>query len=148
MSTNFSRYIDGLIAWPAIDYDKSYWAQCMDSARAISEHLGYPITSHGNGWDIYLKGSKWYIKKEVWSYVPLTWDLIFMKPSKANWNAGHIAVADEGCTMARYNVIHQNYWVQWASGSGKGDRHLKRQNIPAQQWGGILAREVPFDIKP
>ena len=70
-----------------------------------------------------------------------------MKPSKANGNAGHIAVADEGCTVARFNVIHQNYGVQGTSGSWIGDRKLKRQSIPAQQWAWILAREVPFEVK-
>lgn len=145
--SNFSLYIDKLIAWPPIDYDKAYWAQCVDAARAISVHLGYPITSYGNAWKIYEQGSKGYVKKQVGSYIPLPWDFIFMKPNKANWMAGHIACADIGCTMARYNVIHQNYWVQWASGSGKGDRHLKRQSIPAQQFWGIFAREIPFEIK-
>lgn len=145
--SNFSLYIDKLIAWPPIDYDKAYWAQCVDAARAISVHLGYPITSYGNAWKIYEQGSKGYVKKQVGSYIPLPWDILFMKPAKSNWNAGHIAVADEWCTMSRYNVIHQNYWVQWASGSWVGDRKLKRQSMPAQQWAWILAREAPFQIK-
>jgi hypothetical protein len=144
MSTNFSRYIDWLIAWPAIDVDKAYGAQCVDSCREIAKHLGYPITSYGDAWEIYLKWSKWYYIEQVWSYIPLPWDLVFMKPSPANGRAWHIAIADEGCTMSRYNVVHQNYGVQGKSGSGVGDRHLKRQNIPAQQWGGILARDHPF----
>jgi CHAP domain len=145
--TNFSRYIDSLIAWKPIDYDGSYWAQCVDSARAISEHLGYPITSRGNAWDIYLKGSVGYTKKVPGSYIPLPGDLIFMSPTPANWKVGHIATADIGCTMASYRVIHQNYGIQWSSGSGKWDRHLKRQIIPAQRWSGILARNIPFEIK-
>ena len=145
--SNFSKYIDWVISNTPDTFKNVYWYQCVSWCKAIAEHLGYPITSVGNAWDIYVKGSKGYIKKEIGSYIPLPWDFIFMKPNKANWMAGHIACADIGCTMARYNVIHQNYWVQWASGSGKGDRHLKRQSIPAQQFWGIFAREIPFEIK-
>lgn len=146
--SNFSRYIDWLIAWKPIDYDGSFWAQCVDSCRAICEHLGYPITSYGKAWDIYLKGSTGYSKKIPGSYIPLPGDLIFMSPTTANGNAGHIAISDIGCTMNQYAVIHQNYGVQWKSGSGIWDRHLKRQTIPAQRWSGILARDNPFKIKP
>ena len=147
MSTNFSRYIDKIIKDVPDNFKNIYGYQCVSWAKAISEHLGYPITSYGNAWKIYEQGSKWYVKKNVGSYIPLPWDLLFMKPSKSNWNAGHIAVADEGCTMAKFNVIHQNYWVQGASGSWVGDRHLKRQSITAQQWAWILARELPFEVK-
>ena len=98
-------------------------------------------------WDIYKKGSEWYHIENVGSYIPLPGDLIFMWPTPANGKAGHIACADEGCTMSVYAVVHQNYWVQWRSGSGIGDRHAKRQTIPAQRWSGILARNTPFQIK-
>lgn len=145
--SNFSKYIDSLIVWKPVDVDGHFWAQCVDFARAVSLHLGFPITSYGNAWDIYKKWSEWYHIENVGSYKPLPGDLIFMWPAKANGKAGHIAVADEGSSVAVYKVVHQNYGVQGASGSWIGDRHAKRQTIPAQQWGWILARNTPFQIK-
>lgn len=145
--SNFSKYIDGIIKNTPESFKNIYWYQCVALCRAICEHLGFPITSYGNAWDIYKKWSEWYHIENVGSYKPLPGDLIFMWPAKANGKAGHIAVADEGCSVAVYKVVHQNYGVQGASGSWIGDRHVKRQTIPAQQWGWILARNTPFTIK-
>jgi hypothetical protein len=39
MQSNFSRYIDSLIAGKSIDVDGSYGAQCVDFARAVASHL-------------------------------------------------------------------------------------------------------------
>lgn len=145
--TNFSRYIDSIIANVPDNFKNQYGFQCMSACRAICEHLGFPISSHGNAWDIYLQWSVGYTKKTPGSYIPLPGDLVFMSPTPTNWKAGHIATVDEDCTMSSYRVIHQNYGVHWTSGSGIGDRHLKRQTIPAQRWAWILARDTPFEIK-
>lgn len=142
--SNFSHYIDSVIAKPPADFKNVYGYQCKASADAISNHLGLDIQL-GNAWDLYKHWVKGYHAEKVWSYIPLPWDLVFMAPTKQN-AYGHIATVDEGCTLALYKVIHQNYWVQWASGSGQWDRRLKRQTIPAQRWAWILARDIPFLI--
>jgi len=144
MSTNFSRYIDSVIMNPPPDFKNAYGFQCKASVDTISTHLGLDIQV-GNAWNLYKQGIKGYHKENIGSYVPLPWDIVFMSPTKANWWFGHIATIDEGCTLAVYNVIHQNF------GSGNGDwkwnNHIKRQKIPAQQWQGLLARDIPFTIQ-
>lgn len=45
---------------------------------------------------------------------PIAWDIVFFKPTKANWMCGHVAVA-ENCTPATLTVWEQN------AGTGNGD---------------------------
>ena len=53
--TNFSRYIDSIIAHVPDTFKNQYGYQCVSGAKAIADHLGFPITSYGNAWDLYLK---------------------------------------------------------------------------------------------
>lgn len=142
--SNFSKYIDSVIANTPPEFKNAYWYQCKASVDAISNHLGYDIQA-GNAWDIYKQGIKGYHRESIGAYCPLPWDIVFMSPTKANGWYGHIATCDEGCTMAVYHVIHQNFW-SW-NWDWKWANHIKRQVLPAQRWQGILARDIPFQIK-
>lgn len=50
--SNFSRYIDKVIAKPPADFKNVYGFQCKASVDAISNHLGYDIQL-GNAWNLY-----------------------------------------------------------------------------------------------
>lgn len=141
---NFWRYIDKLI-WTRHDEDWVYGYQCVDFAREVAQHLWYPIASYGDAYKIWLQGSAGYEKKIPWSYIPLPWDIIFSWPTPKN-KAGHIMIADIGCTMARYNIIDQNGWR--GSWTGKWVDAITRRMKTAQQCCGIFARNKPFTLKP
>lgn len=53
--SNFSRYIDSIIAHVPDTFKNQYGFQCVKSACEIASHLGYPVNPHNNAWNIYLK---------------------------------------------------------------------------------------------
>lgn len=96
-----------------VDFDKHYWAQCVDLIR---DWVGYsklpPITNYWNAnWlaTIWL-GSGWTFVKNTPLAIPNVWDIIF-------WNYepyGHVAVVWRAW-LTWVEVLEQNAW------SGNGD---------------------------
>lgn len=123
----FTRIINGWIGKSA-DYDKQFWAQCVDFARQYAKDAGSPIGTFSgsafNGWKTGSPFDKTWkrILKRVGNY-PNPWDIVFFEPTPSNkyW---HVAIADRWCSDTILCIIEQNAG-SW-NGDWKGANAIKR----------------------
>lgn len=103
-----------------IDFDKAYWAQCVDLVRQHAKDTGHPISTFGgsalNGWltGAPFVGTQWKRVTNTTTAIPKPWDIIFLDKTPNN-PYGHTAIALAGCTGSKLVILEQN------AGTGNGD---------------------------
>lgn len=103
--------------WTRVDYDWSYWYQCVDLTRDYCNKV-YWISLPWSWWS----ALNWWKIKRPWfkdvlntpNGVPPQWAIIFFTLPQLKVNYGHVAVVDNADTKS-VTVIEQN-----ALGTGNG----------------------------
>jgi len=115
--------------WKTADYDRAYWAQCVDFARQYCSDIWFPIgTFSGSAYNWWKTGSpfdaKWKRVQRQGGNFPSPGDVVFFVPT-ANNPYGHVAIADNGCTKDILKIIEQNAWS--GNGDGKWNNAIRKR---------------------
>ncbi len=101
-------------AWYRINFDWSYWHQCVDLIREYTEEYSYPtIATHGNAiqlWNQWLWKRYTRVNNSLGNNPPIG-AIVFWKQGKY----GHVAIAWRS-NLLWMEILEQN----WGRGSGDG----------------------------
>ena len=107
--------------WKSVDYDKMYWAQCVDFVKqfALEQYWVRLDSFLGSAyswwitWNAFDKKQWDRVVYQKW-LVPEIGDILFLDKIKSN-PYGHVCVVDNNCTKDILCVIEEN------AGNGNGD---------------------------
>ena len=110
------------LKWTFVDYDKAYWAQCVDFARAFCASNGKSI---GGFWGSAINwwnsgspflGTRWVRVEYKPGLKPSVGDVLFWNRGKY----GHVAIASTWSTDKRL-IWHEQNWASWTGNMKKWD---------------------------
>ena len=100
--------------WKPNDYDKGFWVQCVDLAKAYSKEVFWIELWNFSWWALkaWLSGSpfnsKWIRINNTSSFIPLCGDIVFFDKTASN-KYGHVALINNA-NIKEIEVLEQNWW--------------------------------------
>ena len=117
-----------------IDYDKSYWYQCIDLIKQYADEVLWlgKIWSIGNANRVQYSSTFKNFSK-LWVSNLMQWDIII----RTRWNYGHIAIVDHILNWTVYVLEQNGSWRN--SWNGLWDNAIRVKDYPIN-WYDIVLR--------